>query len=162
MKKIKLIALITATAFTGAIAQGMQTPNDMPDEMQQHRMHRGGKMFGNHHRHFKQNRGFLAIFKKLNLTPEQRTKIAEARKEMRQTLRQKRQQFRGSMGLKNYISVDGFDKQGFMQMGTLRSKEMLKNRADMIDKMIKILTPEQRLILIQELKKHKNKKHQPK
>jgi len=162
MKKIKLITLIAATAFTGAIAQGMQTPSNTPDDMQQYKMHRGGKMFGNHHRNFKRNRRLARVFRKLNLTPEQRTKIKEARKEMRQGLRQKRQQFRGSMGLKNYINVDGFDKQGFIQMGTLRSKEMLKNRADMIDKMIKILTPEQRLILIQELKRHKNKKHQPK
>ncbi len=165
IRKIKLLTIIAATAFTGAMAQGPQAQNTKGANDAQagctHHRHQG--MHARHRGFGHLNIARMRMFKKRNLTYDQRSKIKELRKAERKIMRANRKQFRGSKNMRSFISVDGFDKAGFVQMRTSRSKDMLKGKADMVEKIMNILTPEQRLMLADKFKEnHKDNEHQAK
>jgi Spy/CpxP family protein refolding chaperone len=82
---------------------------------------------------------------------------------MHQARKIQKKELRGSMNLKKFVSVDGFDKEGFMAASESRSKKMVKNRAEMMEKFITVLTPEQRIALVEKLNRQKKgKRHQAK
>lgn len=91
------------------------------------------------------------IFQKLELTSEQKSAMKSHRKDMRKQMQAKRAQMhgeRGMAGMSKFVSAKGFDKQGFMDMASQRSKKMAQRRADMFEKKISILTAEQRVKLV--------------
>lgn len=91
------------------------------------------------------------IFQKLELTSEQKSAMKSHRKDMRKQMQAKRAQMhgeRGMVGMSKFVSAKGFDKQGFMDMASQRSKKMAQRRADMFEKKISILTAEQRVKLV--------------
>lgn len=90
-------------------------------------------------------------FQKLELTSEQKSAMKSHRKDMRKQMQAKRAQMhgeRGMAGMSKFVSAKGFDKQGFMDMASQRSKKMAQRRADMFEKKISILTAEQRVKLV--------------
>ncbi len=77
--------------------------------------------------------------------------MQEQRKGMRKQMQAKRDKMRGERGMASmskFISANGFDKQGFMDMAAQRSQKMVEMRADMIEKKMNILTDEQRVKLV--------------
>ena len=139
--------------------------------------HRGmqGKM--NKNRHATQNRMF-AIINKLNLTDEQKAKIKDIRKSKRANqkayklekkaykLQRRAAKIRkmGVMDLSKFMTVDKFDKEAFRAILTKKAEarkakiqEMktarINAKVDNMEKVFNLLTPEQRVELIEKSKR---------
>ena len=90
------------------------------------------------------------IFKQLDLTSEQKMAMKSHRKGMKEQMKAKRAQMkgeRGMAGMSKFISANGFDKQGFMEMASKRSQNRAEMRANMFEQKMNILTSEQRVKL---------------
>jgi len=149
MKVVKLLTIVAIATFTIATA----------NEVTRNYGNQYNIEIGNHapriHKQMRKRvnpiKRLNRIFRSLNLTEEQKTKLAEIRKTMRKNRKANMQKLKKENGLKKYITVDGFDKAGFLAVAQKRSKIMLQFRADMFEKIIAILTPEQREKLILKL-----------
>ncbi len=109
------------------------------------------------------NRRINRLLRKLDLSEAQKSKLKEIRTEMQQSRKIEQKKYRGSMRLQKFVSVDGFDREGFIHASTDRAARMAKRRADMLEKFITVLTPEQRLELVERLQKRgKRNRHQAK
>ena len=78
--------------------------------------------------------GFLGALKELNLTPEQQTELTKIRQEMMSKRVKPSEAF----------SKNGFDKDKYINIKRQQRDNMLESRAEMIDKVYKILTPKQK------------------
>jgi Spy/CpxP family protein refolding chaperone len=108
--------------------------------------------------------------RQLDLTRDQRKQLREMMKEQRKELRAKRRAYRDQNKKRNgvfkgldvskFMSVDNFDKEAFVKAqqdmfnkrkaaNADRIKKNMQERADMMEKVFNILTPEQRVKLIQ-------------
>lgn len=88
------------------------------------------------------------IFEQLDLTPEQRILVKENRKEMYASMKDTYCKHasidhRASM-MGEFVSAKGFDKEAFMKEAMQNAEKRAQYRADRFEKMISILTPEQR------------------
>ncbi len=161
MKTLKILTIIAVTGLTGAMAQGMQQQGDCEHaqnmgQKQAKQMHQGK----NRHRAHP-NKRINRLLRKLDLTDAQKTQLKEIRKSMWQARNAQKRALRGSMGLKKFVSVDGFDKSGFILASQERAKEMAKVRGGMMEKIIAVLTPEQRITLVEKLNQQgKGKRNQ--
>jgi len=161
MKTLKILTLITVTGLTGALAQGMQYNGNCDntqkiEKNQSEHMYKRGKV----HR-INPNKRINRLLRKLDLTETQKSQLKEIRKSMWQARKAQKKNLRGSMALKKFVSVDGFDKSGFILASQERAKEMSKVRGDMMEKIIAVLTPEQRITLVEKLNRQgKGKRHQ--
>ena len=170
MKTLKILTIIAITGTVGVMAHGIGqkgqsdcgnqyniTIGDHSSEAQmQKRWHRKSP-----------NKRINHLLRKLDLSEAQKTKLKEIRNEMQQARKIQQKNLKGSMNLKKFVSVDGFDKEGFVAASEGRAKEMANVRADMMDKFISVLTPEQRIELVEKLNKQgdrkgKGKRHQQK
>jgi len=164
MKTLKILTIVAVTGLTGALAQGMQHKGDCDNTERMgknysHSMHKGDKRKKNHKAN--PNRRINKLLRNLDLTETQKNQLKGIRKSMWQARKAQRKALRGSMGLKKFVSVDGFDKSGFILASQERAKEMSKVRADMMEKIIAVLTPEQRIALVEKLNRQgKGKRHQ--
>jgi len=133
MKTLKVLTIVTVTGLVGATAV-YAGPNCKKSDVQcQKRM---------------ENRTAMKeIFQKLELTPEQQSAMQENRKAMRAQMKEIRSQRQGKRGMAHmgaYVSVEGFDKQAFIDDAIKKAQSRIEKRAEGFEKTITILTPEQR------------------
>ena len=133
MKTLKVLTIVAITGLVGATAV-YAGPNCKKSDVQcQKRM---------------ENRTAMKeIFQKLDLTPEQQNAMQENRKAMRAQMKEIRLQRQGKRGMAHmgaYVSVEGFDKQAFMDDAMKKAQSRIEKRAEGFEKTISILTPEQR------------------
>jgi Spy/CpxP family protein refolding chaperone len=57
--------------------------------------------------------------------------------------------------IEKFVTVDGFNREAFIQSATQNSKRMIEMRADKFETMIGVLTPEQRVKFVALLKEKK-------
>jgi len=165
MKTLKILTIIAITGTVGIMAQGAgqegqgnctnQYNITIGDQASNRKMQRRKNP----------NRRINRLLHKLDLSEAQKTKLGEIRKQMQQARKIQQKKLRGSMNLKKFVSVDGFDKEEFVAATEGRAKEMANVRADMMEKFITVLTPEQRIELVEKLNKQshrrgKGKRHQ--
>ena len=161
MKTLKILTIIAVTGLTGVMAQSMQQRGDCEHtqnmgQKQTRQMHQSKNRHKAH-----PNKRINRLLRKLDLTDAQKTQLKEIRKSMWQARKAQKGALRGSIGLKKFVSVDGFDKSGFILASQERAKEMAKIRGDMMEKIITVLTPEQRITLVEKLNRQgKGKRHQ--
>ena len=129
---MKTLKTLTIVAITGLV--GLTAVNACP--MGGNDMHKG----------MKHQRGEMKkMFQALDLSSEQKEQMKALRQEMKSQHKERREAMikgRGKMG--SFVSANGFDKQGFIDMATKRSQMMIQRRADMFEKRMNILTSEQR------------------
>ena len=102
---------------------------------------------------FAEKRGeIIKVFQSLDLSSDQKEQLMTLRKEMQETMKSLRDPQKAKEELLGYFSEEGFDKDGFVNKVSEKFDEKIKIRADYIEKMYNILTPEQRKDLIEGLK----------
>ena len=141
---MKTLKTLTIVAITGLV--GLTAVNACP--MGGNDMHKGMKH---------QKGEMKKIFQSLDLSSEQKEQMKALRQEMKSQHKEKREAMikgRGKMG--SFVSANGFDKQGFIDMATKRSQMMIQRRADMFEKRMNILTPEQRTKFAQLIQEKQN------
>lgn len=144
---MKTLKTLTIVAVTGLV--GLTAVHASPYESE--RTCKGEKHHDGHKRaHMR------AMFKQLDLTSSQKEQMKALSKEMHTQMKEKRAKGRGMGHMVTFVSANGFDKQGFIEMATKKSQERIKMRADMFEKRIKILTPQQRTKLITLMQEKKN------
>lgn len=97
----------------------------------------------------------MKIFKELDLTQEQRETLKANRKATKMQRKAEREKMFKERKIENFVTVDGFNREAFIQSATQNSKRMIEMRADKFETMIGVLTSEQRLKLIELLKAEK-------
>ncbi len=106
-------------------------------------------MMKNNKMHKMQNHraGLTPMFKELNLTPEQQTKLEQIMDESRKALKSTDEAF----------SKDGFDKTKYVQIMNEKRDNMIKSEAEVIEKSYAVLTPKQKeqLKVLMDLRKEK-------
>jgi len=132
---MKTLKVLTIVAVTGLV--GLTAINACP-------MGGGEKM----HEGMKQKKAQMkGMFKQLNLTSEQKGQMKALRQEMKSQHKERKFAMikgRGMAKMGQFVSANGFDKQGFIDMATKKSQTMIQRRADMFEKRMNILSPEQR------------------
>lgn len=91
------------------------------------------------------------IYQKLDLSAEQKSAMQADRKSMREVRKAQRGKMKsrhGMAAMTPFISADGFDKQGYIDMATKRSQNRIEMHAAMFEKKMNILTAEQRVKLM--------------
>jgi len=158
MKTLKVLTIVAITGLIGTVAANACPLAGENNAMcqKQEKCEKQNKC----QKDKKYNRGEMKeIYKKLDLTPEQQSAMQAHRKSMREQRQAKRAQMhgeRGMAGMSKFVSVNGFDKEGFIAMATQRSQDRIEMHANMFEKKINILTEEQRVkltSLIQEKQK---------
>ncbi|MCW8820790.1 MAG: Spy/CpxP family protein refolding chaperone [Sulfurovum sp.] len=145
MKTLKVLTIVAITGLVGATSVYASPFNAESNKMcQKNKEHRNG---------------MKEIFKKLDLTPEQKSAMKENRQAMREQMKEKRSRMnrkRGMADMSEFVSANGFDKQSFVEKATQKAQMRIDMRADRFEKTMNILTPEQRVkfvILLQETQK---------
>jgi len=97
------------------------------------------------------------LYSQLDLTAKQQEQMDEHRQNIRKYRQERinsRKKFRNRylIDLVEFISKDGFDKQGFIDKKMENIKTRVENRATMVENRMKILTPKQRVLLVKLLK----------
>ena len=127
----------------------------------------GGKKFGGEGRE-----GMRQIMQQLDLTDKQKEELKtlrESRKEIMQAKKEHRRNMRQQMkpDMSTFMTANSFDKEAFKKemqkkfeakraMREQRQASMMEVRADHMEKMFNILTPEQRIKWIELSKEQKN------
>lgn len=150
MKTLKVLTIVAITGLIGATAANASPSNkgngtSCPKQEKCEKKNKC-KMYK-----YNKRSEMKEIYQKLDLTAEQKTAMKANRESMREYRKAQRGKMQGAHGLAamgKFISADGFDKQGFMDMATQRSQERIEMRAAMFEKKINILTAEQRVKLM--------------
>lgn len=153
MKALKILTLLALTGSTALIADNTQAAGNHGNQYNIQIGDAPAKQMKKKHRKMTMERKIGRILRHLDLTQAQKDKLKTIRKEMWQARKAQNKKLRGSLALKKFVSVDGFDKESFITASELRAKETAKNRADMMEKTIAVLTPEQRVTLVEQLNK---------
>ena len=121
----------------------------MNGEMNKKDGDRKGCDFKNSMMHKKGEGHILGMFKDLNLTAEQQTKIEQIVADVRKNEKTPEDAF----------TKDGFDKAKYMEIMSEKRDNMLKSQAEIIEKSYAILTPKQKeqLKVLMELREEKMK-----
>lgn len=148
-KKIIVAGLVTLALGASAYAYGPnhQNVNGMQQGAQQNMMH--NKMMGqNTHQNGMQQKGMrgqngmMGALANLNLSAEQSKQISILQAEMRLERTKNMPASRGEQ-MKQFVSEKGFDKDAYLKTMTERQTSMASRRAEQMDKIFKILTPDQ-------------------
>jgi len=166
MKTLKILTIVAITGATGIMA-GTAEHKGQSDCTNQYNItigdHASDTTMQKRQHRKNPNRRINHLLRKLNLSEAQRIQLKEIRKEIQQARKIQRKSLKGSISLKKFVSVDGFDKEGFINASADRAAKLVKIRADLMEKFISVLTPEQRLELVERLNKQgRRKRHQPK
>ena len=96
-----------------------------------------------------QRGGNFHLFRELNLTAEQETKLEQIMEDSRKNIKSEEEAF----------SKDGFDKAKYIQIMSEKRDNMLKSQAEVIEKSYAILTTKQKeqLKVLMDLRKEKIK-----
>lgn len=144
--------VISGLVLSAVLTSGLFAMNG---EMNKKDGDRKGCDFKNSMMHKKGEGHILGMFKSLNLTAEQQTKIEQIVADVRKNEKTPEDAF----------TKDGFDKAKYMEIMSEKRDNMLKSQAEVIEKSYAILTPKQKeqLKVLMELKEEKmNKKFQDK
>jgi len=150
MKTLKVLTIVAITGMVGATAANACPSGAEKRAMcsKQEKCEKQIKCQKNKH----YNKGEMKkIYKELDLTPEQQSAMKANREGMREQRQSKRAQMhseRGMAGMSKFVSANGFDKQGFIDMATKRNQNRIEMRANMFENKINILTAEQRVKLV--------------
>ncbi len=163
MKTSKTLKVLTIVAVTGIA--GVMTLNAQPMNMENCKMLKKhcnaeksteGKSYKRLNKQHKMHKSpMMKIFKELDLTQEQRATLKAHRKATKMQRKAEREKMFKERKIERFVTVDGFDREAFIQSATQNSKRMIEMRADKFETMIGVLTPEQRLKLIELLKAEK-------
>ena len=163
MKTSKTLKVLTIAAVTGVV--GVMTLNAQPMNMEKRAMmmehcqgeksSKGKADKGMKKYHKMRKNPMMKIFKELDLTGEQRATLKANRKATKMQRKAEREKMFKERKIENFVTVDGFNREAFIQSATQNSKRMIEMRADKFETMIGVLTPEQRLKLIELLKAEK-------
>jgi len=144
---MKTRKLLTLTALTSALTFGTlyaQNPVNEAEPTKSERCQgKGGGFFGKHHRgghHFKK------IMKQLDLTSEQKSALKALKKQKRETMKANREAMKTEKKavLANAVTANGFDKNAFIEGARAGFEKKIVMKADHMESMMNILTPEQR------------------
>ena len=160
---MKTLKVLTIVAVTGVV--GVMTLNANPMNMEKRAMmmeycqgekSTKGKADKGMNKHHKMRKNpMMKIFRELDLTQEQRATLKAHRKTTKMQRKAEREKMFKERKIERFVTVDGFNREAFMQSATQNSKRMIEMRADKFETMIGVLTPEQRLKLIELLKAEK-------
>ena len=152
MKTTKVLAVVALTGFLGTglyaacngqgqgmMQKGMKDGKSCSMQGKKYMMKKG--------MHKKGKRGPLALLKQLNLTSEQKTQIAKIKKEMMQN----------KVTPDVAFTKDSFDKAKFIEIMKQKRENMIESKAEMIDRVYKVLTSKQKeqFKVLMDLKKEK-------
>ncbi len=84
------------------------------------------------------------IFKQLDLSNEQKAALQVQRQEMKQNRRAMYAQMKGKRTRGQFIGIDGFDKQGYIDAQMQQAKIRAEMHAQRFEKTMQILTAQQR------------------
>lgn len=144
MTILKTVAILSVAGIIGAITVNAQ-------EIKEHRgMFQDNKEMMHHFKGKQQK--MKKIMKQLDLTSEQITALKENRKAMRETMMAKRKEMKVAGGMSQFITVNGVDRVAMLNFATARATQMANTRADMVEKTLSILTPEQKTKFVTLLK----------
>jgi len=141
MKPFKLLMILATTSLIGASSLYANSSYENNDrKLVKKQKHKGG---------------LKSIFKKLNISTEQRASLKIIFKETRNEIQKLRSSIKSERANKHarksrgdiskFINSNGFNKQGFIKKSTHKSQRMIQLRANKFEKIINILTSEQRL-----------------
>jgi len=160
MKTLKVLTIVAVTGVVGVMTLHAQPMNMEKCKMMKQycnaeknaarKSHKGM----NKHRTMRKDR-MLKIFHELDLTQEQRETLRANRKATKMQRKADRQQMRKARNMEKFVTVNGFDRAGFIQSATQNSKRMIEMRADKFETIIGVLTPEQRVKFVALLKERK-------
>ena len=142
MKTLKVLAVV---AVTGLVSMtGLNASNDEASyaKIENPKFAPLGKHKKGHMR---------GLFRQLDLTSEQKEQMKVLGQEMKAQHKERKFAMikgRGMAKMSQYVSANGFDKQGFIDMATTKSQTMIHKRADMFEKRMNILSSEQRVKLV--------------
>ncbi len=149
MKTLKVLTIVAITGLAGTVAANACPSNGQKNEQcQTNKQNKCQKNM--RQKHTSKKSEMKKIFQQLDLTSEQKMAMKSQRKGLREQMKAKRGQMhseRGMAGMSKFISANGFDKQGFMDMAAKRSQKMAEMRANMFEQKMNILTAEQRVKL---------------
>lgn len=149
MKTLKVLTIVAITGLVGTVAANACPSNGQKNEQCQ--TNKQDKCQKNKRQKHRANKSEMKkIFQQLDLTAEQKTAMKSQRKGMREQMKANRAEHgkRGMSSMSTFISADGFDKQGFMELAAERSQKRAEMRANMFEQKINILTAEQRVKLL--------------
>ncbi|MDD2895299.1 MAG: Spy/CpxP family protein refolding chaperone [Aliarcobacter sp.] len=133
--------LVSGLLLSAILASGLYANCDMEQ--------RGNfqKSMMNNDKMHNQRGGIFHMFKELNLTDEQKTKIEQIMDENRKNIKSENEAF----------TKDGFDKAKYIQIMTEKRDNMLKSHADVMEKAYAVLTDKQKeqLKVLIDLRKEK-------
>jgi protein CpxP len=165
MKKLALAAILALGLGGLAFAQGGDCQHEGYGKGQ-HKYMEGKEDMGKKGMHHRKG-GLFKVFKELDLTKEQRTKIKEIMKSKREAMKKLREEKRGNrepLNFAAFMDKDKFNADAFKkELDKQHAKRVEKNMeirtkrvemmADSFKKIFEILTPEQREKLLQLPKK---------
>jgi len=139
MKTLKILAIVAITGLTGTMTLNASN-HDCDNQRYAKLQHKSN----NQHK-----ASVMKLIKRLDLSDEQKSTLKSTRKAVRLERKAKRQGARRLSHIKEFISVDGFDKKGYVKAAQKRAKINASKRAVMLEKTFAVLTPEQRLELVE-------------
>jgi Spy/CpxP family protein refolding chaperone len=147
MKTLKILTIVAITGLAGTM-----TLNASGNDCSEKRYEKLQKNPSNMHK-----RSIMKLVKRLDLTDEQKSTLRDARKAVRVERRAKRLHAKRFRSIKKFITVDGFDKAGYIEHAKTRAGIRATKRAQMLEQTFAVLTPEQRLELVDLLDKKQKK-----
>lgn len=159
-KTLKVLTIVAVTGVAGTMALNAQPMNMENCKMMKQYCNAEKNAAGNSYRgmnkHHKMRKNpMMKIFRELDLTQEQRTTLKAHRQATKMQRKAEREKMFKERKIERFVTVDGFDRAAFIESATQNSKRMIEMRADKFETMIGVLTPEQRLKLIELLKAEK-------
>lgn len=103
-------------------------------------------------KHYGKHYKIKAIMKQLDLTAAQKRALKESRKAMRMQMKAKRKVMRESGGMSQFITEKGVDRAGMLSFATKQMTQRVNARADMMEKILSILTTQQKTKFVRLLK----------
>ena len=130
MKNKAIIGLFLGTVLAGSLYAGNC---NMDGKMQKGNNDRSSCMMKNH-KSYNGSRDSIGMFKELNLTAEQETKLQQIISESRKNIKSEDEAF----------TKDGFDKAKYIQIMSEKRDNMIKSQAEIIEKSYAVLTAKQK------------------
>jgi len=150
MKTLKVLTIVSITGLAGTVAVNACPSNGQNNaQCQTNKEDKCQKNMRQKHRANKSE--MKKIFQQLDLTAEQKMAMKSHRKGMREQMKAARAEMhgkRGMSGMSTFVSANGFDKQGFIELASQRSQKRIVMRANMFEQKMNILTAEQRVKLV--------------
>jgi len=137
MKILQKLIIATIVSFIGTTLVYAEAP------MEGQRMH---------HQMKSKKQSMKNILQKLNLKKEQKKSLRAYRAEMRKAIHERK---KNRKNIAQFVTVKGVDRDAMVKMATQRAVDIANIRADIIEKTLKILTPEQRTKFVSLLKERR-------